>query len=229
MAPDDEGPVSENEGPGGRNLSGADLSGSNFAGQDLSGADLRDASLAGTNLANADLRDADLRNADLSGANLSGADLIGADLAGATLTGANLTGAVLEPGDEANGDASLESLVQTLVSGAIISLGVFLYVADWSWFWLVFLIGFVVVLPAATALAERYESRRDSTEETAAAESDQQAALATLRDRYANGEIDEEEFERRVERLLETESVEDAETAYGESGAGQSEPEKESE
>jgi hypothetical protein len=31
--------------------------------------------------------------------------------------------------------------------------------------------------------------------------------LATLRDRYARGEIDEIEFERRVERLLETEDV----------------------
>jgi len=31
--------------------------------------------------------------------------------------------------------------------------------------------------------------------------------LATLRDRYARGEIDEAEFERRVERLLETEDI----------------------
>lgn len=31
--------------------------------------------------------------------------------------------------------------------------------------------------------------------------------LSTLRDRYARGEIDEAEFERRVERLLETEDV----------------------
>lgn len=32
--------------------------------------------------------------------------------------------------------------------------------------------------------------------------------LATLRDRYARGEIDEVEFERRLERLLETEDIE---------------------
>lgn len=219
-----------------RDLSGADLSGSNFAGQDLSGADLRDANLRGANLASADLREADLRDAILSGANLSGTNLVGADLAGAALAGANLNAAVLEPGDEADGDTSLESLVQTLVSGAIISLGVFLFVADWPWFWVVFLVGFVAVLPAATELAQRYESRADSIEEsdvtekeTDATESDRQAALATLRDRYASGEIGEDEFERRVERLLETESVEDAESAYGESSAEDAERERETE
>lgn len=35
-------------------------------------------------------------------------------------------------------------------------------------------------------------------------------ALATLRERYARGELDEAEFERKVEALLETESPESA-------------------
>ncbi|AUX08747.1 hypothetical protein AArcSl_1112 [Halalkaliarchaeum desulfuricum] len=35
-------------------------------------------------------------------------------------------------------------------------------------------------------------------------------ALATLRDRYARGHLDDEEFERKVEALLETESPESA-------------------
>ena len=176
---------------GGRDLSGADLSGSNFAGQDLSGA-------------------------DLTGANLTGANLDGADLDGATLTGASLTGANLEEWDGAGGETPFVSLVQAVVSGAIISIGVFLLVADWSLFWLVFVVGFVAVLPAATKLAEWYESRPADEDEADGEDEDKQAsALATLRDRYASGEIDEAEFERRVERLLETESVEDAETAYG--------------
>ena len=182
---------------GGRDLSGADLSGSNFAGQDLSGADL------------------------------TGANLTGANLDGATLTGATLTGANLEEGDGAGGETPLVSLVQAVVSGAIISLGVFLLVADWSLFWLVFVVGFVAVLPAATKLAERYESRPADEDEADGEDEDKQAsALATLRDRYASGEIDEAEFERRVERLLETESVEDAETAYGDATA-EAEREKE--
>lgn len=208
--------MADDEALDGRDLSGADLSGSNFAGQDLSDANLRGANLSGANLASADLADADLRDADLGGANLSGANLVGADLDGATLTGANLSGAVLEEGDAASGDSPLVSLVQAVVTGAVISLGVFLFVADWSLFWLVFVIGFVAVLPAATKLAEWYESRSTDVDETEPEDDDEQAsALATLRDRYASGEIDEAEFERRVERLLETESVEDAETAYG--------------
>ncbi|PSP49882.1 hypothetical protein BRC60_05910 [Halobacteriales archaeon QH_1_68_42] len=116
-----------------------------------------------------------------------------------------------------------------MVTGAVISLGVFLFVADWSLFWLVFVIGFVAVLPAATKLAEWYESRSTDVNETEPEDDDEQAsALATLRDRYASGEIDEAEFERRVERLLETESVADAEDAYG-GATMDAEPEKEPE
>ena len=145
-----------------------------------------------------------------------GQDRGGRDLSGADLTGANLTGANLEEGDGAGGETPLVSLVQAVVSGAIISIGVFLLVADWSLFWLVFVVGFVAVLPAATKLAEWYESRPADEDEADGEDEDKQAsALATLRDRYASGEIDEAEFERRVERLLETESIEDAETAYG--------------
>ena len=221
--------MADDEALDGRDLSGTDLSGSNFAGQDLSDANLRGANLSGANLASADLADADLRDADLGGANLSGANLVGADLDGATLTGANLSGAVLEEGDAASGDSPLVSLVQAVVSGAIISIGVFLLVADWSLFWLVFVIGFVAVLPAATKLAEWYESRSTDADETEPEDDDEQAsALATLRDRYASGEIDEAEFECRVERLLETESVADAEDAYG-GATMDAEPEKEPE
>ena len=221
--------MADDEALDGRDLSGTDLSGSNFAGQDLSDANLRGTNLSGANLASADLADADLRDADLSGANLSGAHLVGADLDDATLTGANLSGAVLEEGDAASGDSPLVSLVQAVVTGAVISLGVFLFVADWSLFWLVFVIGFVAVLPAATKLAEWYESRSTDVDETESEDDDEQAsALATLRDRYASGEIDEAEFERRVERLLETESVADAEDAYG-GTTMDAEPEKEPE
>ena len=220
--------MADDEALDGRDLSGTDLSGSNFAGQDLSGANLRGANLSGANLASADLADADLRDADLGGANLSGANLVGADLDDATLTGANLSGAVLEEGDAASGDSPLVSLVQAVVTGAVISLGVFLFVADWSLFWLVFVIGFVAVLPAATKLAEWYESRSTDVDETESEDDKQASALATLRDRYASGEIDEAEFERRVERLLETESVADAEDVYGGATMG-AEPEKEPE
>lgn len=209
--------MADHEDLSGRDLAGADLSGSNFKGVDLSGADLHGADLQGVNFKRADLTDADLSDADLSGANLKGATLVGADLDGATLTGTNLKGAVFEEGGDASdtGD-SLSSLVGSVVTGAVITVGVALLVAGWSDAWVVFVVGFVAVLPASIKLAEWYESRESGEDsETDEEVDEQQAALATLRDRYANGEIDEAEFERRVERLLETESVEDAEDAYG--------------
>ncbi|MFC7138617.1 SHOCT domain-containing protein [Halosimplex aquaticum] len=87
------------------------------------------------------------------------------------------------------------------------------------WFWVAFPVGFGGGIPLAVSLAKWYESReaserarvsgrRRSTERS----DDTDEALEALRDRYARGEIDDEEFETRVERLLETESVDDAET-----------------
>lgn len=42
-------------------------------------------------------------------------------------------------------------------------------------------------------------------------DNDRQEALETLRERYARGELTDEQFERKVERLLETETLEDVE------------------
>ena len=56
-----------------------------------------------------------------------------------------------------------------------------------------------------TAGTDRTQSARGRSRE----ETDDEA-LATLRDRYARGELDEAEFERKVEALLETETPESA-------------------
>ena len=44
---------------------------------------------------------------------------------------------------------------------------------------------------------------------------DEEEALTLLRRRYARGEIDDDEFDRRLERLMEVESVEDARNESG--------------
>lgn len=67
-------------------------------------------------------------------------------------------------------------------------------------------VGYLLLVPLAAFLQEPLLTMvrdDDSADE-------EQAALDRLRDRYARGEIDELEFERRLERLLETETVEDA-------------------
>ena len=99
--------------------------------------------------------------------------------------------------------------LEQVVAGAIVALtflvGFGLLAIGYPWFWIAFPVGFAGVLPAAIGLVRLYESRM-------AAGGDPEAdALGSLRERYARGEIDEAEFEERLELLLETESVSEAE------------------
>ncbi|WP_206424945.1 pentapeptide repeat-containing protein [Halosimplex salinum] len=222
----------------GEDLSGRDLSGSDFSGAtlryvDFSRADLSDADLGGADLRYADLSDADLSGADLSGADLEHATLVGSDLTDATLSGTQLGHATFEAGgdSEGSGDSAeedLSSAVGSVIVWGTLALGITLLLAGWSNFWMVFVIGFAVVLPLAGTLAGWYEERTAEAEpEPKSDDADERPdPLADLRRRYADGEIDDAEFERRVERLLETESMTDAELAYGE---GASKPGSESE
>lgn len=104
-----------------------------------------------------------------------------------------------------------------------------------SW-WLPFLlVGYIVVVPLVALLFGDEEDRRewwdDWSGEAAETETESTAgdvgvdghagggrpssvgnrdALETLRDRYAAGELTDEQFERKLERLLATETLEDA-------------------
>jgi uncharacterized membrane protein len=199
----------------GKDLRGAGLSGANLQNQDLSGADLRNANLSGANLQKSSLKDADLRNANLKGANLADADLRGAELEGAALDGANLSDARMSDDASSDSTGELTGLVSSVVSGLTIVVAFSLLALGYSNFWVVFIIGFAAVMPLSTKMASWYESRSTDDAESSSTESaEEQDALTRLRERYATGDIDEEEFERRVERLLETESVDDAETFY---------------
>ena len=87
-------------------------------------------------------------------------------------------------------------------------------------FWVIFAIGYAVVVPlvslfrgrsAESARDRPRESRRDGSEGADAdADADADDALDRLRDRYARGELSEAQFERKLETLLETETPEDA-------------------
>jgi uncharacterized membrane protein len=89
--------------------------------------------------------------------------------------------------------ASYVTVVTLAVAFGAMALGI-------PWFWVAFPVGFGGVLPLAVARAKR---RTD--EAGPSSEQHEDDALSALRERYARGEIDEREFESRVERLLETE------------------------
>jgi hypothetical protein len=67
-------------------------------------------------------------------------------------------------------------------------------------------LGSEIARAARTEVADRIREG-DATRGSPRDDSPDDDPLDTLRDRYARGEIDEIEFERRLERLLETEDV----------------------
>jgi hypothetical protein len=125
------------------------------------------------------------------------------------------------PGPGTSGTASTDetrSLVTGVVAG-VVSVGVLLVafgalalgVDAW---WLAFPFGYGGVLPLAVGVARWRTSSGGSNDGKATADgrratagsaqspAREEEALATLRQRYAAGEIDEVEFEHRVETLL---------------------------
>ncbi|MDY6818610.1 MAG: SHOCT domain-containing protein [Halobacteriales archaeon] len=96
-------------------------------------------------------------------------------------------------------DRDSTSSIGGLVVFLTLGVGLTLLFFGVDWFWIVFVLGFAVVLPMVGILTG------DENEPTAS-EATQPDPLETLRERYARGEIDEAEFERRLDRLLDTES-----------------------
>jgi uncharacterized membrane protein len=74
-----------------------------------------------------------------------------------------------------------------------------------------FIFGFFVLIPLVALLGEDFPlvEAADPGGESVSSTATTEDPLATLRERYATGEIGEEEFERRLERLLETEKLEE--------------------
>ncbi|MFC6769174.1 SHOCT domain-containing protein [Natrinema soli] len=119
--------------------------------------------------------------------------------------------------ENATGIASL--LVTAIWLGAMFT--------NQSWWLAALLVGYIAVVPLVAILfgdeddqrewADDYvgtdESETVSDPETTATDSETSTrdALETLRERYASGELTDEQFERKLERLVGTETVEDAE------------------
>ncbi|QWC19941.1 SHOCT domain-containing protein [Halorubrum sp. 2020YC2] len=94
--------------------------------------------------------------------------------------------------------------------------------AEW---WLPFMLfGYVVIVPLVSMLFDEEEAEsvrvesesgsvrveRGTAAERGEATDDTADALERLRTRYANGDLTDEQFERKLDRLLETETPEDA-------------------
>ncbi|MDG5818695.1 SHOCT domain-containing protein [Natronococcus sp. A-GB7] len=89
-----------------------------------------------------------------------------------------------------------------------------------GWWLAALLFGYVVVVPMVALLFGDEDDVREwwtedeidpeTLEEAEAEEPSATDALERLRDRYAAGELTDEQFERKLDRLLETESLEDA-------------------
>jgi uncharacterized membrane protein len=90
-----------------------------------------------------------------------------------------------------------------------------------DWWLAALLFGYVVVVPVVSLLfgdeddiEEWWDEQADDLsidDDVSDADGEQRDALETLRDRYARGELTDEQFERKVERLLDTETLEDVE------------------
>ena len=74
-----------------------------------------------------------------------------------------------------------------------------------------FILGFFVLVPLVALLGEDFPlvEAAGPGGEPASSTATTEDPLATLRERYATGEIGEEEFERKLDRLLETEELDD--------------------
>lgn len=112
---------------------------------------------------------------------------------------------------------NLTGIVSTVVTG--VWLAALFSGQDW---WLAFMLfGYIVVVPLTALLfgdkediEEWWEDKQGIPQTTHDSETDattRDEALDTLRERYAKGELTDEQFERKADQLIQMETIEDLE------------------
>ena len=114
-------------------------------------------------------------------------DVIGSDMH------AHTTDRCARRGPEAT-VAGVVSMGVLVVAFGMLALGI-------EWFWIAFPIGYGAILPLSVGLARRGVLSRDSGESAEETESDEDP-LSALKQRYVEGDIDDEQFEAELERVV---------------------------
>lgn len=111
-------------------------------------------------------------------------------------------------------DSSRRTRATGIASLLVLGLGLTALFVGIDWFWVIFAVGFAVVVPLVSLLAGDESSDgtdgESGTPSTDAVSADTDDSLVTLRERYARGELTDAQFERKLETLLETETLEAA-------------------
>jgi hypothetical protein len=101
-----------------------------------------------------------------------------------------------------------------VVAILVLTVGILASSMGLEWAGLVFAVGFAGLVPLVAVLSkdgdEAAATDDRSSDPTVRDGQSRTEALETLRDRYARGELTHEEFERKLEALMETETPESA-------------------
>lgn len=108
----------------------------------------------------------------------------------------------------------LDENITGIVSMLVLGLGFVALFAGVEYFFLIWILGFAVVVPIVAMLFENEDESESPTEHAdrvpRRSDDDTNDALATLRERYARGDLTDEQFERKLDRLFETDNPENA-------------------
>lgn len=98
-----------------------------------------------------------------------------------------------------------ENTVAGVVSALTLAVAFTLMGLGFENFWVVFPIGFGAILPMTLKLFDSHNFENATRDEKQEVDSNEKDPIEELRERFASGEISEQEFERKVEKLVETE------------------------